>query len=148
MAGYELVQLVQDGRPAENPEGPAQRLGQPELAEKGDAAAGVALDRRAVTQDEPPTLVAGFLGDGHEQGRSFLISERQEGQLLAAVELDGEPRRPSTEPSGARVEMHRPHVPAIRHRVVRCHFAEPTSPLTGMFAGGGEPTAWTTSAAP
>jgi hypothetical protein len=82
-------------------EGPRQL----QLGEEHDPSALVTGNRRSVAEDEPPALAASFLGDGGEQLFGLVVSERKQGQLLAAVERGDDPRRPAAELSAARVEQ-------------------------------------------
>jgi hypothetical protein len=66
MASDELVERVEERRRPECSERLSERAGQPELQEECHRAARVPLNRRAVSQDEPPALVAGLLGDRGE----------------------------------------------------------------------------------
>jgi hypothetical protein len=78
-----------------------------QLGEECDASSADARNRRAVAEDEPPALAALIRGNLGEHVFGRLVLEREQRELLAAVEPGDEPRRPAAEPSPARVEQHR-----------------------------------------
>jgi hypothetical protein len=107
MARDELVDRVQQRGSSKHPQCATERASTSELGQEGETAACIPLDWCPVSKHEPPALVAGFLGDRGEQPAGLVVRERKQSELLAPVELDGEPRRPATEPSGAGVEQDR-----------------------------------------
>jgi hypothetical protein len=118
MACDELVDRVQQRGGTKHPECATQRASESELAQEGETAACIPLDRCPVSKHEPPALVAGLPGDRREQPAGLVVRERKQGELLAPVEPDGEPRRPATESSGAGVEQDRSRelgTPAFSH---------------------------------
>jgi len=56
-----------------------------ELGEQRHASAAVAGNRCAVAKHEPPTLTAGFFGDGREELSGLVIGEGQQRQLFPSV---------------------------------------------------------------
>ena len=86
----------------------AERSGEPDFSEERDRAAGVARNRRPVSENEPPALAAGILRYGRDQAAGLLVSEREQGKLFAAVELGDDTRRPAAELSGAGVKKDGP----------------------------------------
>jgi hypothetical protein len=107
VTGYDLVERVDERRGVQRSEDASQRAGQPDLGEERNAAASVACDRRSVTQDEPPAFAARFRGDACEQVPGLVIRERQQPQLLVAVEPGDDTRRPPAELSGTRIDQNR-----------------------------------------
>lgn len=101
MASDELVQRIQERSRSEGPEEARERTGKTELGEQRHASAAVAGNRCAVAKHEPPTLTAGFFGDGREELSGLAIGEREEGQLFMAVEPGDDPRRPAAKLSAA-----------------------------------------------
>jgi hypothetical protein len=107
MASQELVERVKQCGCAERSQHAAQQPCQAEFGEERDAPSAVAGNRRAVAEDEPPTLSACLVGHRSEQPVGLLIREREQGQLLVAVEFDDDPRRPAAEPSATGVQKDR-----------------------------------------
>jgi hypothetical protein len=108
MAGNEFVQRIEERRRPQRPEEARERTREPELGEQRHTPAAVAGNRRAVPAHQPPTLAAGFLGNGREQLLRVGIRQREEGQLLVSVKPGDNPRRPATELSAAGIEENRP----------------------------------------
>jgi hypothetical protein len=140
VAGDELVQRIEGRHQVEFSKGSCDGPRQPDLREECDAAPGIAGDQCSVAQDEPPTLVARFLGNIRKLAGGLWVCERKQGQFVVAVEFGDGTRRPATEFSGARVEergtrktrrSHRvsPHV----HRRIAAH---------AIQAGEDDATAW------
>ena len=115
MAGYRLVELVDERGGVDRSERAPQWPGHPDLGEERDAAAVVAGDQRPVREDEPPALVPRLLGYACEQPAGFVVRERQERQFFASVEPGDDTRRPPAELSGARLEQDRARLARDRH---------------------------------
>jgi hypothetical protein len=64
-------------------------------------------DWRAIAEYEPPTFAAPFLWHRGEQAPRLLIRERKQCEFLASVKRGDDPRRPTAEPSAARIEQNR-----------------------------------------
>ena len=132
MAGYQLVERVDERRGAQRSEHAAQGPGQPDLGEQRHAAAGVAGNRRPVAQDEPPAFSSRVLRYACEEAAGLIIGERQERQFLASVERGDDTRRLPAELSGAGIEQDRSREMRDRHLVdvrVSWHWQEPTSSI-------------------
>jgi hypothetical protein len=113
VAGHELVEAVDERRGAEGPQYASEWACHAQFEKEGDSASGIAGDRRAVPEDQPPTFIARVLGHGPEQAIGLFVGERQQRQLFASVELGDDPRRPATELSGAGVEQNWARQPGI-----------------------------------
>jgi hypothetical protein len=129
VAGYELVERVDERRDAQRPERACQGPGQPDLCEERDAAARVAGNRRPVATHEPPAFVPRVFGHGYEQAAGLVVCERQQSQLFVSVEPGDDTRRPPAEPSGAGIEQDRPRKRRDRHVIGMrpWHRQEPTA---------------------
>jgi hypothetical protein len=130
VAGYELVERVDERRDAQRPERACQGPGQPDLCEERDAAARVAGNRRPVATHEPPAFVPRVFGHGYEQAAGLVVCERQQSQLFVSVEPGDDTRRPPAEPSGAGIEQDRPRKRRDRHVINMrgsWHRQEPTA---------------------
>jgi hypothetical protein len=103
----EDVERVEKPRDMHGSGDACERAGQRDLVEESDRAAAVAGDRCPVSTHEPPAVVARVLGHAREKPRCVVVGEREQGQLVAPVELGDDPRRPTTELSGAGVEQYR-----------------------------------------
>jgi hypothetical protein len=107
MASRELVERVKQLGRAERSQCAAQPPSQAEFGQECDATSSVACERRAVAEDEPPTLSARLLGHGSEEAAGVVVVEREQSQLLVAVKVDDEPRRPAAELSATGVQKDR-----------------------------------------
>jgi hypothetical protein len=101
----EPVERVESGRESKGTKQPAERPGEADLAEEGDASAPVACDRRAIPKHDPPARAPPLFWNCGEQAVGFRVRQGQQRQLLAAVEFGDAPRRPAAELSAARVEQ-------------------------------------------
>ena len=79
-----------------------------EMHEQGNAAAAVTGDRCAVATHEPPASASLVGGDRREQAVRVVVLQRNDGKIEVAIEPDGDPRRPTAEPSAAVVQHHGP----------------------------------------
>ena len=77
MTGDELVERVDGRHQVERSKGSYDGPGQPDLREERDTAPGIPGNQCPVAQDEPPTLVARFLGDVCKQTRGVHVSKRE-----------------------------------------------------------------------
>jgi len=75
-----------------------------QLQQQLEATALVARERRAIRQNEPPTLAPAILWDSGEQAPGGLIGEGQERQPIPLVEAGDHPGRPATEASACSVQ--------------------------------------------
>jgi hypothetical protein len=126
VAGHDLVERVYERGGVERLERAAQGPGQPDLGEEGDASTGVALERRAVAEHEPPAFIPRLFGHGGQQAAGLIVIERQQRQLLAPVDPGDDTRRPTAELSGARVEEYGTRQLRLVGVLVHCHPREPT----------------------
>jgi hypothetical protein len=116
MACHQLVQRVENPRGASGSKQSPKRACQPDLDEEGHAAATVARNRRSVSTDEPPALVARRPGHRREQASGLLGVDWEQGKLLAAVERGDDTRRPTAEPSAPGIEQNRARkASGVRH---------------------------------
>jgi len=93
--------MTGDKRNAQNA---AERLGELDLSKEHDASTPVARAWRAIAEYEPPTFAASFLWYRGEQAPCLLIRQRKQCEFLASVKRGDDPRRPTAEPSAARIE--------------------------------------------
>jgi hypothetical protein len=107
VAGYHLVELVDEHRGVDRSERASQRPGQPDFDEERHAATVVAGNQRPVREGEPPALVPRFPGYAGEQPAGLVVRERQQSQFFASVEPGDDTRRPPAELSGAGIEQNR-----------------------------------------
>jgi hypothetical protein len=115
VAGYDLVERVDERRGVQRPEHACHRSREPDLGEERDAASGVAGNQRPVAEDEPPAFVPRFFDHGRKQSAGLIIRERQQSELFASVEPGDDTRRPSAELSRAGIEQHRTRKGRDRH---------------------------------
>jgi hypothetical protein len=106
MAGYQPVQGVDEHRCVKRSQHASERTRKPDLGEERHTSSGVAGHQRAVAENEPPTLAAGFLGYRSEEAVGLRIAEWKESHLPVSVERGDDPRRPATEPSAAGIEQY------------------------------------------
>jgi hypothetical protein len=105
--GHQSVECVDDRRQSKCPQNAAERSGEPDLSEEHDTPTSVPGDWRASAGDEPPTLAALLLWHRGEQGPRRLVGKRKQCEFLASVKRGDDPRRPTAEPSAARIEQNR-----------------------------------------
>jgi hypothetical protein len=117
LTGHDLVERVDERRDVQCSEHASQRPGKPDLGEERDTSSGVARNRCAVPEHEPPAVVPRFIVDGCEEAAGLSIGERQQSQLFASVEPGDDTRRPAAELSGAGIEQNRTREPRDRHVV-------------------------------
>ena len=82
----------------------------PSLLERGKerhAAAMIARDGCPVAKYQPPTVSAFGLGHRSEQPHCLLVCEREQREFFASVYRGDDPRRPTAEPSTARIQENR-----------------------------------------
>jgi hypothetical protein len=96
MAGHESIERVNEQGQSQRAKQTAERSDQRELTQEGDAPSVIAKHRRAIAQNQPPALVALALGDAREHALRLRVAEREESELLAAVDPGVGPRRPTT----------------------------------------------------
>jgi hypothetical protein len=101
IAGYELVETVDEYRRVKRSQHAPEWTSEPELREHRHTPSRVAGHRSAVAEHKPPTLTPRFLGHGGKEAVGFRIVERKESQLLLSVERGDDTRRPAAEPSAA-----------------------------------------------
>jgi hypothetical protein len=117
VAGYELVEVVDERCCPERSQQASQRSREPKLCEESNAASGVAGDRRAVAEHEPRALPPRRLGYVSQQPRGLVVGEREQGVLPPPVESRDDTRREPAELSSARVEKNRTRKARVsRHR--------------------------------
>jgi hypothetical protein len=107
VTGHDLVQRIDECRRVECSERTSHRPRQPDFGQEHNAAPGVTRNRSPVTENEPPAVEPGILGDACEQVAGLLVVQRKQCQLFVSVEPDDAPRRPPAELSGAGIEHHR-----------------------------------------
>jgi hypothetical protein len=107
VSGNDLVYPVDERREPAGAKKPAERAGEPDLAEQNNAPATVPRDRRAVTENDPPALPSPLFGYAGEQPAGFLVREREQGAPRRDDPGD-DPRRPSAELSLSGTEQGRP----------------------------------------
>lgn len=107
MARHDPVQRVHQPRRSHDPQGSAERAGQPDLGQEGNAPTDVPGKQAPVGKEEPPALAARILGHGREHAAGFLVGQREQRQLFVPVDHGDDPRRPPAELSAPRIEQHR-----------------------------------------
>jgi len=71
VAGYHLVDGVEQRRCVEHPENAPEGPREPDLGEERDAAPRIAWNRRPIAKDEPPAFIPRFFRHSREQTRSL-----------------------------------------------------------------------------
>jgi hypothetical protein len=104
---HDLVDHIDERRQPQRAKKTAERSSEPKLGKEHDASAAVARHRRAIAEDEPPTVAAFFLGHRSEQASSMLIREWNQRQLSCPVNFGDDPRRPTAKSSAAGIEQNR-----------------------------------------
>lgn len=107
VTGHGPVQRIDERRRVECSERTSHRPRQPDFGQEHNAAPDVTCNRSPVTENEPPAVEPGILGDACEQAACLLIVQRKQRQLFVSVEPDDAPRRPPAELSGVGIEHHR-----------------------------------------
>jgi hypothetical protein len=104
---HESVERVHERSRPQGTEDPGQGTSQADFGKERHAPAAVAGNQCAVPEDDPPTLAPLFVRHGGKQTAGRRIGEREQGQLLAPVEPDDDPRRPAAERSSVGIEQDR-----------------------------------------
>jgi hypothetical protein len=77
IAGYELVESVDEHRRVKRSEHAPEWTGEPDLREERHTSSRVAGHRSAIAEHEPPALAPRVLGHGGKQAVGFGIVERK-----------------------------------------------------------------------
>ena len=106
--GQQLIYRIHERRQPERAQDAAERSGELDSRKEHDTSSPIARDGSAVAEYEPPTFSAFVLWDPSEQSVGLLIGEWKQCQFLASVKRSDDTRRPTAEPSAARVKQNRP----------------------------------------